>query len=110
MDSLLALYSIGGIVLIALAIPLTLQKIKPNSFYGFRVSETLNDEKIWYAVNRFGAKRLIITGLATIAAAFMLYPLGLGVDAYAILVTIIFGITFALGLFETYRYMKQTQT
>jgi len=48
-------YVIFGVFLAVLAIPLWLEKIGPNGLYGFRIKKTLENEKIWYAVNRYFA-------------------------------------------------------
>ena len=36
------MYMIGSVVIIALSIPLVLQKIGPNGFYGFRTAKTMS--------------------------------------------------------------------
>ncbi|SFT47548.1 SdpI/YhfL protein family protein [Kosakonia arachidis] len=52
--------SIGCLVLMALAIPLARQRIKPNRFYGVRTARTLHDEVVWYRANRvFGVAMLL---------------------------------------------------
>jgi uncharacterized membrane protein len=59
----------------ALGIPLALGKVKPNSFYGFRIAKTLNDESVWYKVNRFAGKAFIGSGIVIIALVFVvLWP------------------------------------
>jgi len=65
-----------GALCIALGIPLALNKIKPNSFYGFRLAKTLNDESVWYRVNAFTGKAFIGSGVATIALVFIVRWLG----------------------------------
>jgi len=67
--------AVGGLC-IALGIPLALGKIKPNSFYGFRIAKTLNDESVWYRVNTFTGKAFIASGMATIAMVFIALWLG----------------------------------
>ena len=66
---------IGGLC-IALGIPLALGKIKPNSFYGFRIGKTLNDESVWYKVNEFTGRAFIGSGVATIALVLVVFWLG----------------------------------
>ncbi|MBN1798775.1 MAG: SdpI family protein, partial [Spirochaetales bacterium] len=47
------LINIGvGLLIGGLAIPLILEKIKPNMWYGFKTKKTLSDEKIWYPANK----------------------------------------------------------
>ncbi|GJL38317.1 hypothetical protein TUM17576_51370 [Enterobacter hormaechei] len=56
--------SITSLILMAIAIPLVLQKVKPNRWYGMRTSRTLNDEGQWYRVNRLYGKTMIVAGVA----------------------------------------------
>lgn len=65
-----------GVLSIALGIPLALGKVKPNSFYGFRIAKTLNDESVWYRVNRFTGKAFIGSGVATVVLVFAVLWLG----------------------------------
>lgn len=62
-----------GILLIALSIPMVLQKIKPNYWYGFRTPKTLSDEKIWYEANRVAGIDLSLAGLLTIFTSIALF-------------------------------------
>ena len=66
MIQLVLLYIAGGILLILLAIPLYLGSIKPNLWYGFRIRKTLENPNIWYAVNKFGAAWMMVSGLVTV--------------------------------------------
>lgn len=71
-----------GAVYGVLGIPLALGKVRPNSFYGFRVSKTLNDEAIWYKVNTFTGRAFIWCGAVTVLLAVGVMALGraLGLD------------------------------
>jgi uncharacterized membrane protein len=60
-----------GLLCIGLGIPLALGKVKPNSFYGFRVAKTMDDEAVWYKVNSFTGKAFIWCGLVILVLAFM---------------------------------------
>ncbi|MGK9172224.1 SdpI family protein [Yokenella regensburgei] len=55
---------IVSLVLMAIAIPLVLQKVKPNRWYGVRTARTRNDEGQWYRVNRLYGKVMIVAGVA----------------------------------------------
>ena len=59
-----------GLLCIGLGIPLALGKVKPNSFYGFRVAKTMDDEAVWYKVNGFTGKAFIWCGLVILVLAF----------------------------------------
>jgi uncharacterized membrane protein len=55
-----------GIILVILGVPLALSKVRPNSIYGFRVQKTLADPAVWYKVNAFLGKGVVICGIAMI--------------------------------------------
>lgn len=104
------LYVVGGIVLILLSLPLLGEKVPPNPVYGFRLPATLNDPKVWYATNKFGAKRLLVTGMSTVIAAALLYFIpGLTVDGYALACLFVFALVFTIGLVQSLRYMRSLQ-
>lgn len=46
-----------------LGLPLYLEKVRRNYFFGYRISHyAMLDDEIWYAVNKQGGKYLIIIG------------------------------------------------
>ena len=49
-----------ALLLIGLAVPLILQKVPPNGFYGFRLPKTQSDPRIWYAANRGAGVNLAV--------------------------------------------------
>lgn len=70
MINMLLLTDLGiGILIIALAIPMILEKVKPNPIYGFRTKKTLSDEKIWYPANKYSGKAMILAGLFLASAS-----------------------------------------
>lgn len=103
---LFILYIATGLLLTGMALPLVCRKIPPNHWYGFRVNRTLEDREAWFAVNAFAGRRLMSTGLATIAAAivFRLLPIT-KVDTYAVAVAsvMLFGLTVAVV--QSFRYL-----
>lgn len=107
MKTLLIIYVAAGALLIVLSIPLLLEKVPPNSLYGFRVSQTLNDPRVWYAVNKYAAKRLIAAGVSSVFAAIGLSLIpGLSIDAYALACLAVFTLVFIMGLVQCFRYMS----
>ncbi len=107
METLRLLYLFSGILLAVLSIPLILRKVKPNPFYGFRIEKTLDNEEIWYKVNRYTGWRLLVTAIAILVSALAL-PLipGISVDAYALACLFVFCVFFFIGLVQAVRYMK----
>jgi uncharacterized membrane protein len=53
-----------GILFIGIGIPLILEKVPPNQWYGFRVTKTFSSERIWYAANRIAGYDLLWAGSA----------------------------------------------
>jgi hypothetical protein len=50
-------------VFIAIGIPLALERVPPNHWYGFRTAKTFSNQTIWYAANRVAGIDLIIAGV-----------------------------------------------
>ena len=110
MSTLLAMYVIFGLLLAGLSVPLLLGKIPPNGWYGFRVPSTLYNADLWYKVNRYMARWLLLSGIITVAGAVALYLVpGLSVDAYAWLCLIVFAVPFAIGVVLSFRYLRRLQ-
>lgn len=85
MVALFVLFASSGLLLAALSVPLILGKIGPNGLYGFRVKKTLEDPAVWYPVNAFAAKRLLIVGLGISLSALLLFIVpGSQQDVYAL--------------------------
>ena len=110
MTSLLAMYVLFGLLLAGLSVPLLLDKVAPNGWYGFRVPSTLYNVDLWYKVNRYMARWLLATGIITAAGATGLYFVpGLSVDAYAWLCLLVFALPFGLGVALSFRYLRRLQ-
>ena len=62
---------LAGIAFIAVSLPLILQVVPPNRWYGFRLKKTLSDETIWYAANRIAGYDLLIAGGVVLATAII---------------------------------------
>ena len=104
---LLVMYVVFGVFLTLVAIPLILEKIKPNGLYGFRVADTLNDERVWYATNKHFGVRLLVISQCNILASVILYVIpGLGLDTYALACLGVFVVAFWIGFAQSWRYMK----
>ncbi len=110
MKTMLVMYVIFGLLLAGLSVPLLLDKIPPNGWYGFRVPSTLYNEQLWYKVNRYSARWMLLAGIITVVAAVALYFVpGLTVDRYAWLLLAIFVLPFAVGIALSFRYLRRLQ-
>ena len=108
MTTLLAMYVVFGLLLIGLSIPLLLDKIPPNGWYGFRVPSTLYNPDVWYKVNRYAARWMLLSGIITIVAALLLYNYAdLTVDGYAWSLLAVFLLSFLPGLVLSFRYLRK---
>ena len=57
------IFFISGIVISGLSIPLIRRKVKVNSWYGIRIPQTMENEKVWYAVNEKMGKYIFVWGI-----------------------------------------------
>ena len=106
-QTLLLVYLAGGSLLVILALPLLKERVRPNVFYGFRFPKSFRSPEIWYAVNKYGAKRLLWSGVSLNAAAVGLYFFPrLSLDAYALGCLAAFGVVFTLGLIQSMIYLR----
>ncbi len=110
MLTLFFVYTGGGLLLALISLPLIAGKVKPNPFYGFRVPLTLENPEIWYATNKYFAKRQLIVALIEIGAAIGLYfwP-NITMDVYALSVLAVFIVAFSVASIQGWRYMKTLQ-
>lgn len=98
-----------GLLLIALAIPMLLRRVKPNQWYGFRTRKTLGDERIWYASNAYAGKRLLIFGIVHTTASLVLYfvpSMQTNFVAYISAVGVIFFIGLIVVIAQSLRYLR----
>ncbi|GMV98968.1 MAG: hypothetical protein AMXMBFR84_01080 [Candidatus Hydrogenedentota bacterium] len=59
-----------GLVIIAVSLPLILNKIPPNHFYGVRIPKAFESERNWYDINAYGGRALCSWGAVILLAAF----------------------------------------
>jgi hypothetical protein len=57
-----SLFSIVGLLMIGIAVPLIRRRIAPNGLYGLRVPATFSDEWVWYEANARSGRDLAILG------------------------------------------------
>lgn len=80
-DFFMIFFACTGLLVIGLSIPMILQKLKPNGWYGFRTPKTLSDEKIWYPANTYSGKLMLGLGILWVLSAVVLrFIPGIGSD------------------------------
>lgn len=55
-----------SVLLIALALPLLLNQIPPNGWYGFRTAQSLSSESAWYRANQLAGAYLTASGVLSL--------------------------------------------
>src|SRR5689334_22440538 len=87
--------------MVVLSVPLIRRRVKPNFFYGYRMSVTLGNPDLWYDVTAYFGRLLAATGVVVALLAVVLYIAG-GVDVkdYATdcAVVLLIGLFVSLGL------------
>lgn len=59
------------LVVLALAIPMILQKVSRNYFYGFRTPRTLSSDRVWYRANRASGIAMACASIVWLIAALI---------------------------------------
>ncbi len=66
----------AGLLFVSMGVPLFLRKVPRNSFYGFRLSYTMKDDEIWFAVNEALGRQQLFQGGLLVAAGLGSFLLG----------------------------------
>lgn len=61
-----------GILFVIISIPLLLGKIPMNNWYGFRIEKAFVSNENWYAINKYGAKQMILWSALLIMVGIVL--------------------------------------
>lgn len=85
------IFFLTGILFAALALPLIKRKVKINSWYGIRIPQTMENEKVWFKVNSIMGKYLFVLGIfiSGLSLYFVLNP----TDPGYLMVYILLGVT-----------------
>jgi uncharacterized membrane protein len=75
MGSIFLLYGIGGVLLIAISLPMMYDKVPPNGFYGFRTPRTMSDPNLWYPANRVAGRNLAVAGVIVSTTALVVFAM-----------------------------------
>lgn len=107
----LVVFVLEGCLFIGLALPLIQGKVKPNPWYGVRMRKTMQNPEIWYPVNAYCGRRLILVGVSMIAAAVLFCPLSLipkvGIAAYTLCWVSSMLIGLIITIVQTFQYLSK---
>jgi uncharacterized membrane protein len=62
----LAAYVPAGLAIL-FGIPMALQFVPPNRYYGYRTQKTLSSPSLWYRANRVAGWAMLLSGLAALS-------------------------------------------
>ena len=68
----LVLMLAAPVALILVAIPLILEKIPRNRFYGFRTPYTMSSDEVWFRANRISGVAFLIAGIVWLGLGMLL--------------------------------------
>ncbi len=106
MQSTLIMYLIVSVVLIVLSVPLMAGWLKPNFFYGYRMPLTLSKPELWFAVNAYAGRLLVVAAVVNGLAALGLYQFAaLDAKSYAIDCAAVLLICLFITVGLSWRYM-----
>ncbi|MDH7517714.1 MAG: SdpI family protein [Candidatus Thermoplasmatota archaeon] len=106
---IILLYILVGLLEIIMGIPLLLEKVKPNWFYGFRLPKTLSNNEVWYKSNKYVGRDFVIMGIIiSLISLFML----IARDSLSIILIVYVGAALLIGsvfivLIRGFIYLKK---
>src|ERR1043166_6341149 len=75
MENTIWFYAAMALLLMLAAVPMIIERVPPNRWYGFRTPRTQSDPKVWYPANRIAGQYLAFAGLlielATLGVTFL---------------------------------------
>jgi hypothetical protein len=63
---------IGSVLVAALALPMYVGKIPPNTLYGYRTARSMSDAESWYAANKIAGRDLLVGSLTSAVVLLLL--------------------------------------
>jgi uncharacterized membrane protein len=69
MENVIWFYAVIGVMLTLASLPMVMQRVPPNRWYGFRTPRTHADPKVWYPANRIAGQYFAFAGLLIALAA-----------------------------------------
>ena len=104
-----------GLLFIAISIPLVQRKIPMNTTYGFRLQKAFLSDTLWYDINAYGGKQMILCSLGMIVTGIASYALRyMFDDNTALLLSLVLTVGpmlffLAIALIRTLRYASKLQ-
>lgn len=97
-----------ALLAIALAVPLLRRRIGRNALYGIRFAKSFQSDQLWYDINEYGARRMILWSvlLLGIGLASFFLPLE-GRDGLGLALALAPVVIYLIPCMESYRYASR---
>ncbi|MFA5335459.1 MAG: SdpI family protein [Candidatus Omnitrophota bacterium] len=82
---------IMGLLFIALGIPLAKRKIPMNCWYGFRIPKAFKSPELWYEINAYGGRQMVLWSIPILMTAIACFFVPLREDSHPITVVLLGG-------------------
>ncbi len=101
-------WTVTGLLSVVLAIPLARGKVRRNALYGVRFPESFQSDEAWFAINRFGGRRLIVWSIPIVLIGIVSFFLPLQSHTW---LTVVLGfaplIFLLLPVVEAWRFARR---
>jgi len=106
---ILIVFTISGIAEIIQGFPLMFGKIKPNWLFGFRLPSTVSNKEIWYPVNRYLGRGLVVAGMIVLIGTLFLcmVDLGLSLVDKTLVLSFLLIIPLSVAIISSFNYLKK---
>ena len=64
-------WTLGGLLIMGVALPLARGRVPWNPLYGVRLPQSFRSDEAWFAINRFGGKRLVVWSIPMVATGLV---------------------------------------
>lgn len=73
MKAAIGIYAGMGLLVILICMPMILEKVPPNNWYGFRTRRTVSDPDVWYPANRIAGQYLAVAGTVIVLTTLLVF-------------------------------------
>ena len=102
---------LSGLITIAISIPLLLGKVKRNTYYGVRSAAGFESDEVWFRINRYGAKRLIVWSMPVLAVGVAAFFVSFeGRPWLAVVLGLLPAVFLTAPVFEVQRFMRHMRS
>ncbi len=96
-----------AVLVLGLSMPLLRGKVKPNPLYGVRFAKSFESEELWYAINAYGARRMIIWSVVLLVIGVLTFFVPLEGHTLRTLLFAFAPLLYLIPAFEAYRYARR---